>query len=738
MKSKTLLLAAFVFAIFLGLPIGLCHASGGLTCSISGSCLGTPFIYLKNSTGGYMNAHAQNASLGTYPYSVCCVPDSGILGYGCGQATVLRLSNETNAHVQAGNYSGPGDIYPVNACLSSPAGEVQCFWGDSCGADYECLASMAGANASLGNLTNAMLGPCGYYQAQVCCRVLASDIWFSPPTPDNNSAISHDWILVNVSSSGDLDSCLLDWHNGTWQNISMAVDGRSCYLNVSGLGQGDYYFRVWANGTGGANFTGTRKVTVDLTSPDLWFSPVTLANQSITANNWITVDVTSNETLDACTLDWYAGAWINVSMVVDGNYCYKTMIGLGQGYYYFRVWGDDTAGNANVTEDRQIRYYIAPAPPSGGDTGGSPGGGGGGPSVQKTNVSSSNLTRSFSLEPDFIKVLIKQGETRNSSFHIKNTGDVEIHMNSEVVSEGRYFVLNLPQNFTLAPNETRKAELYMLSLENMELGVHTGTIYIRSGSLTKQISVVMEVSKKQGLFDVSLEIPKEYLFISAGSNLPLQVSLTNLGDKKRVDVTAIYVIKDMQDHQMVNQRETFAVETKVSFIKNIQIPENAEPGKYSASVIIEYEDQAAVASSEFEVVSMGRPIVIGTNIVIWSIIGGSSVALIALAFILIRRSRKSTGIENFLRSEKDFQKVMDDSMKEYTEMNTGKQAEPTRSMPEKKPEPMPKEPEATRETEKGGPYIKSLEEFHTILKGENKSFVQKPGEKRKGKKKPGE
>ncbi len=708
MKRKILAITAFL--ILIGVLIRPSSASGGLTCSITDSCSGTPVFYLKNSTGGFQNAHVQNASLGTYPYSVCCVPDSGSLGYGC-QAVVLRLSNQTNAHAQAGNYSGSGDIYPVSVCLSSSAEEVQCFWGDSCGTDYECLASMAGANASLGNLTNAMLGSCGEYQTQVCCRISsASDIWFSPPTPQNQSSTNQDWILVNVSSEADSDSCLLDWHNGTWQNLSMAVDGRNCYLNVSGLGEGDYFYKAWVSSTSGLNATGMRKITVDFTTPDLWFSASTPANQSTTANNWITVNVTSNESLDACILEWHSTAWVNLTMSVDGNYCYKTMISLSQGYYYFRAHANDSAGNWNATEDRQIRYYVAP---SLGNTGGSSGSGG---SIQNLTSISASLTRNFSIDTDFIKVLVKQGETRNSSFTIKNTGNAEISLTSEVVSEGKYFVLDLPQNFTLAPNETRTANLHMLSLESMGIGVHTGTVYIRSGNMTKQISLVMEVSKKQGLFDVSLEIPSEFLSVIPGSGLSLQVRLTNLGDKKKMDMTATYVIKDMYDRQIVNQRETFAVETQASFIKNIPIPGDIKPGKYSAFVIVEYEDQAAVASSEFEVAGMERSAAIGADTVVWGIIGGFAAAITvlvaALVVVLRRRSGKQKRQDLLIRSEEDFHNIVGKSQKEYK----GTDARERPSIP----------PGA----DAGDTCVKSVEEFRNKLAEEKRPTAQKPAQKK--------
>jgi hypothetical protein len=101
----------------------------------------------------------------------------------------------------------------------------------------------------------------------------------------------------------------------------------------------------------------------DKDPPSLWFSSDTLSNLSTTDQNWIFVNVSADETLSSCTLNWYDGAWTNVSMTAAGNYCYVNMIGLTPGSYYFRVYGNDSYWNMNVTEDRQVSMAAPPPPP---------------------------------------------------------------------------------------------------------------------------------------------------------------------------------------------------------------------------------------------------------------------------------------------------------------------------------------------------------------------------------------
>ena len=85
-KLKMILLLA-ALGICLALDARTAYAAGGLNCAINATCTGAgiPVVLLKNSTGGYINAHGQNASEGTYPYSICCNATDGSLGYDCGR-----------------------------------------------------------------------------------------------------------------------------------------------------------------------------------------------------------------------------------------------------------------------------------------------------------------------------------------------------------------------------------------------------------------------------------------------------------------------------------------------------------------------------------------------------------------------------------------------------------------------------------------------------------------------------
>ncbi|MFC2143889.1 hypothetical protein ACFLQO_00800 [Candidatus Aenigmatarchaeota archaeon] len=128
---------------------------------------------MENETGGYWNAHAQLVTDGSYAYVVCCSSSVATLdNTSCADVTVLKLSDTTDAHVQAGNHSGGGE-YSEDVCLSAPdqTGSIECKYTNSaCGSDYECLASIASSESADDNMTNAHIADCDRYKKNVCCR----------------------------------------------------------------------------------------------------------------------------------------------------------------------------------------------------------------------------------------------------------------------------------------------------------------------------------------------------------------------------------------------------------------------------------------------------------------------------------------------------------------------------------------------------------------------------------------
>jgi len=88
------------------------------------------------------------------------------------------------------------------------------------------------------------------------------------PTPSHGDILAQSWMYVNATTSKNAGAAYLEW-NGI--NYSMSGSLKNWYLNMTGLADGDYVFKVWANDTINNNWgvSETRSVTIDLTPPSV-------------------------------------------------------------------------------------------------------------------------------------------------------------------------------------------------------------------------------------------------------------------------------------------------------------------------------------------------------------------------------------------------------------------------------------------------------------------------------------
>ncbi|MBN1896595.1 MAG: hypothetical protein JW789_02600 [Candidatus Aenigmarchaeota archaeon] len=100
-------------------------------------------------------------------------------------------------------------------------------------------------------------------------------------------------------------------------------------------------------------------LNVDRTQPDINFTSPTLSNNSYTNNaSLIYVNVSADETLNACLL-YNTTDSSNTTMTVSGSYCYFNITGLvNLTSIYFYVYANDSAGNMNTTEHRNITVNL--------------------------------------------------------------------------------------------------------------------------------------------------------------------------------------------------------------------------------------------------------------------------------------------------------------------------------------------------------------------------------------------
>lgn len=168
-------------------------------------------------------------------------------------------------------------------------------------------------------------------------------IAFVVPTPDNGSAQNYDWLTINatVTDNVEVDSCRLEWNGTTNETMTKVGTGASvvCWANKTGLADGGYTFKVYANDTAkNLNVSETRTVNIDTALPIITIdSPL---NQTYN-NATILVNITATDpNLNTTWYDWNG---------TNTTYDAPVYVTFDEGGNTLYAYANDTAGNINST-----------------------------------------------------------------------------------------------------------------------------------------------------------------------------------------------------------------------------------------------------------------------------------------------------------------------------------------------------------------------------------------------------
>src|SRR6056297_3585180 len=130
--------------------------------------------------------------------------------------------------------------------------------------------------------------------------------------------------------------------------------------------------------------------------------------------------------------------------------------------------------------------------------------------------------------------------------------------------------------------------------------------------------------------------------VAPGEILPIQVKLMNFGDGEKVDVTINYKILNPLGKLVIHEKETVAVQTTASYIRDIKIPEHFSEGKYTSVTEIEYNGQKVPATSQFQF-SIEKKVlgIFLSRFIVYVIIGLVLAVILILVGRFIRRRRRS-------------------------------------------------------------------------------------------------
>ncbi|MEM0465084.1 MAG: hypothetical protein QXW97_00080 [Candidatus Pacearchaeota archaeon] len=266
-------------------------------------------------------------------------------------------------------------------------------------------------------------------------------------------------------------------------------------------------------------------------------------------------------------------------------------------YWYFCAW--DTNDNMNCTDWQtfNVSNKSIPSPPPSkipppilGAISGIAG------AFVSESVPSKKV-KSFSADPYYFKVSIKQGSTETRLLKITNTGNTNLTFNLSVFGLSDYVKLS-DTSFSLAGGETKKITVDFSAGINATPEEYFGSIRIDSVE-SLEIPIILDINLLNLDFFIDVNISDKYKVVRPGNIVKANISMRNLKDNPQNNVTLYYAIKNLNGVLYNSNEESVNLNSFLSLERELVIPNEASEGEYIFYARLSRENSIAIDSDDF-------------------------------------------------------------------------------------------------------------------------------------------
>jgi hypothetical protein len=262
-----------------------------------------------------------------------------------------------------------------------------------------------------------------------------------------------------------------------------------------------------------------------------------------------------------------------------------------------------------------------------------PGGGGG-----SSGLTDDDIQRIEDIIKDFLEIgglkvettsIYKEmfaGETTTARVKLSNVLNSRITVSISAEGDISNMTFFDTTEIDLEKKEERDIVVKFIAPQFIESGTYDGNLVITSSGKTGKIPVTIRILTPEGkLLDVKIQTLTPV--VSPGGTIKLQMDVLNLGKTKTVDVQFVLELTDIETGEILTAtEEAFAVETSISEIKELDIPDYVTPGNYMIKATAYYSNiEQSMQASSIAYVTVAYPIldtpIFGIPLWVYLIIG---------------------------------------------------------------------------------------------------------------------
>jgi len=236
------------------------------------------------------------------------------------------------------------------------------------------------------------------------------------------------------------------------------------------------------------------------------------------------------------------------------------------------------------------------------------------------------ITKDLVLVTKNLDISIKTNTITTRQVELYNKGDNVIRIGM-TLSQGLENTLYIKEDiFELAPKEKKKINIEVMSPSIA--GIYTGKIIVNG----QPILTVINVNTEELLFNIDAIIPET---IDPGEILKSQIFLSQIGEKKQLNLTINYVVKDFEGNTLLTDSEVILFKDQISLAREF-ITEKLPYGEYILGIELIHANNIATSSVHFKIKEKKFPFI---NYILISTFLGIIILIIVLMAIRKRHKK---------------------------------------------------------------------------------------------------
>ncbi|MGV8151844.1 MAG: hypothetical protein ACP5OG_02090 [Candidatus Nanoarchaeia archaeon] len=280
---------------------------------------------------------------------------------------------------------------------------------------------------------------------------------------------------------------------------------------------------------------------------------------------------------------------------------------------YWRFYAFDVSDNMNVTDSFLFNVSSMPVPPEvpspSGETQETGGGGSGAigellSTIAASYTDQSKRIKNYTIEPEVIKVSLKQGDLRTVLVKVTNIGSYNLSFNVSIVGLTGFFLLS-ETNFELYPGKVKELTVDFIAKENAPPEQYFGYM-VFSSSESRTVPIILDINAFDLKFSVDVNISQEYKTIRPGEKIRANITIKSLKDVKESKIQLYTALKDLQGNIYDSSQEELDITSSIALEKELSTTYEMPYGEYIFYARILNGKETAIDSDTFFIGSKFR------------------------------------------------------------------------------------------------------------------------------------